>query len=203
MRLLKLHISQLLAILVLLCAIAAFAGCSSGPLEPSRRALEARHRHWIDLIRKNVTSDKIYELTDQGAVLPLLVNALPLDDPVLAEARNRWDADPRFMEKLNSWLSKGRIVVLVGLYSNDIHEDDLLKNNRFRLSLRTNGGLKTDPISKELLKGAFLSDYFQIFNPWEKVLAVSFDGLWTQNPILVLDCPYGSREISLVQGAKP
>jgi hypothetical protein len=48
-----------------------------------------------------------------------------------------------------------------------------------------------------------MKDYFPIFNPWEKVLALSFDGLWNQNPILVLDWPYGSREISLSKGTQP
>ncbi|MDR0621843.1 MAG: hypothetical protein LBJ61_08200 [Deltaproteobacteria bacterium] len=183
--------------------MAIWAGCASGPLEPGRRAMEARQRQWIDLIREATSADKIYELTDEGGVLPLMVSVLPLNDRVLAEARNRWGTDPRFTEKLNGWLSKGRIVALVGIYTRDVTEEDLLKNNRFRLSIRTNGGLKSEPNDKELLKGSFLSDYFPIFNPWEKVVAVSYAGLWDQNPILVLDCPYGSREISLVQGAKP
>jgi hypothetical protein len=172
-------------------------------MEPGRRALEAKRGQWIELLRKTVVSDKVYELTDEGAVLPLMVNALPLGDRVLAEARDRWGADPRFTEKLNSWLSKGRLVVLVGLYARDLGEDDLIRDNRFRLALRTGGGLKTSPNNVELLKEKFLADYFQIFNPWENVLAVSFDGQWNQNPILVLDCPYGTREIGLAQEAKP
>ncbi|MDR2366576.1 MAG: hypothetical protein LBF58_00460 [Deltaproteobacteria bacterium] len=182
--------------------VVAVAGCAVGPMDPGRRQLEAKHRNWIDLIQNTAVSDKIYELTDRGDVLPIMLNALALDDRVLAEARNQWGVDPRFMEKINTWLSKGRIVVLVGLYTRDIQDEDILKNNRFRLSLRTGGGLKTDSTNKELLKGNFVVDYFPIFNPWEKVLAVSFDGLWDQNPILVLDCPYGSREISLLKRAK-
>jgi hypothetical protein len=199
MRLGKQNIGHVLKALIIFGLLVTWGACASGPLDPSRRALEARHQNWIKVIQGALVTDQIYELTNQGDVLPLMVNALPLDDRVLAEARNLWGTDPRFMEKLNSWLAKGRIVVLVGLYTRDLHEDDLLKNNRFRLSIRTNNGLKTDSKNKELLKQNYIVDYFQVFNPWERVVAISFDGLWTQNPILVLDCPYGTREINLAK----
>ncbi|MDR2300825.1 MAG: hypothetical protein LBF38_02130 [Deltaproteobacteria bacterium] len=198
----KRNIGHVLKALIIFCVLAVLGGCASGPLEPSRRALEARHRNWIKVIQGALVSDRVYELTDDGSVLPLIVNALPLDDRVLAEARNLWGTDPRFMEKINSWLSKGRIVVLVGLYTRDIHEDDIIKDNRFRLSIRTNNGLKTASKNKELIKQNYIVDYFQVFNPWERVVAFSFDGLWTENPILVLDCPYGTREINLAKRSK-
>jgi hypothetical protein len=203
MELVKRNIGQALLVLAVWCALSALVGCASGPMDPSRRALEARHQNWIKVLQKSTSTDKIYELTDQGDILPILVTALPLDDLVLAEARNLWGTDPRFMEKLNSWLSKGRVVVLVGIYTRDLREDDVIKNNRFRLSLKTNSGLKTDSTNKELLHQSYLVDYFQVFNPWERVVAVSFDGLWNQNPILVLDCPYGTREISLANRSAP
>ncbi|MDR1110555.1 MAG: hypothetical protein LBP92_07660 [Deltaproteobacteria bacterium] len=186
-----------LAWVLALAAAMALAGCSVGPLEPGRQALEARHRAWIDLTRASLCRDGIYVLTDKGDVLPVLVNALPLNGQVLAEARALWGSDPRFAERLDSWLAKGRIVVLVGLYARDLRDDDLVKDDRFRPSLRAGGGPKAAPAGKELLKAKFLADYFPVFNSWERVLALSFDGQWDQDPALVVDWPYGSREIGL------
>jgi hypothetical protein len=183
--------------------VLALVSCTTGPMEPGRRALEAKHQAWVELSHKSLVTDRIYELTDQGDVLPIMIDALPLDDQVLAKIRELWGDDPRLKGKIDSWLAKGRIVVLAGLYTRDVTEDDLMKNNRFRFSLRTGGGLKTEPKAKEIVKGSLIEDYFQIFNPWAKVVALSFDGLWDQNPVLVLDWPYGSREVALVQGARP
>jgi hypothetical protein len=203
MEFVKKYCSLVLKLVLALSLVAALTGCASGPLEPSRRELEANRRAWLKEVRSAFVSDKIYELTDKGDVLPLFINALPLDDGVMAEARKLWGTDPRFVEKTNAWLAKGRIVVLVGLYTRDLQQDDLLKNDRFRVSLRSNGGLKAPPTGKELVKFDLITDFFPLFNPWEQVLAVSFDGLWTQNHILVIDSPYGVREINLTRGAKP
>jgi hypothetical protein len=202
MELLKNNFCLVLKLLIALILVLGLFGCSVGPMELGRRALEAKHQTWIDLLQNAKVSDKIFELTDNADILPTLVDAQPLDDRTLTEACNLWGTDTRFREKLDSWLAKGRIVVIVGLYTKDLNNDDLIKNNRFSFTLRTNGGLKTEPNNKELVKTIFFKDYFPLFNPWQKVVALSFDSQWTQNPILVLDWPYGSREISLKQGVK-
>ncbi|MDR3134475.1 MAG: hypothetical protein LBU69_00085 [Deltaproteobacteria bacterium] len=206
MKLLKAPLRQPVKALMALFLAAALStlvvACSVGPMEPARRQLEAKHQDWIRLLQATSVSDEIYELSNLGNVLPIMIKAIPLSDQVLTEARNLWGKDPRFMGQLNSWLSKGKIVVLVGLYTRNIHEDDVLVNNRLRVSLQTADNRIINPANKEQLKTDVLDDYFPIFSPWELVFAFSYDGQWSQNPKLIFDSPYGSQKISLAQGAK-
>ncbi|MDR0356120.1 MAG: hypothetical protein LBJ64_10375 [Deltaproteobacteria bacterium] len=188
--------ASLLAVAFLAAVLSA---CSVGPMEPGRRALDARRVSWAELTSKAMVSDSIYDLTDAGDILPLTVRALPLTDPVLQRMRELWGGDRRLMDKADEWLKAGRLVILVGIYTRDVTEDDLIKDRRFRLSLRADGSLKRTADKPELLKGSFLKDYFPIFNPWERVVVVSFPGQWNKNPVLILDWPGGSRELDLVQ----
>jgi hypothetical protein len=144
-----------------------------------------------------MVTDSVYVLTDNGDVLPVLFHALPLTDTLLAKARELWSSDPRLTKMVDNWLDQGRIVVLVGFYARDLTNEDLTKNGRFRAYLKTAGGLKAPPKGSELLKPELVGDFFPIFNSWERVMAMSFEGLWSQDPVLVVQWPGGDRELRL------
>lgn len=181
----------------------ASAACSSGPLDPGRRALEEKRREWVEYARSVSVYDSLYDLTDRGDVLPLTIRALPLTDPLLARARAMRAGDARFSEALDAWLEAGRLVVLVGVYSRDLKDDDLIKNGRFRFAVRAEGTLKSYAAAGTLQKETFLLDYYPVFNPWEKVVALSFPGGWDRDPVLIVEWPSGSRELRLVPAGDP
>jgi hypothetical protein len=177
------------------------AGCSKGPMDPVRRAQIQSRDDYIRLAKEHLAHDEIFYLNEAGE--SLFINALNLSADLLAAGRTRWTEDKRYVGLLETWLpadSPGRIV-LVGLYTKGIVKEDVLTNGRFRLQLRS-GTIVNDPLEVIEVKPEILSDYFPVFNRWEKVVAVRFPTDLQPNPVLLVHWPSGNRELTLV-GPKP
>jgi hypothetical protein len=184
--------SALFLILIFLSGLVALS-CNSGSYEPGRRALIERRQAWLEFISGQTVGDEIYFLNDKGDVSLVTVKAIALNDRVLAALRRHFPDEPRLYQKIYEWTKQGRSAVLAGIYAKDLKDDDLVKNNRFRLTLLTHRGPSV-PVAKDLVNPTFAADYFPAFNGWEKILAVSFNSDLSFNPSLLVQWPAGQRQ---------
>ena len=173
-------------------------GCAYGSLSPDRQQVLERRGAWIDEVRSRLAYDEIFYLGDRGEVDPVTVKALPLDEALLAKGAELWPGDKRFIDRVASWREGGRQIVLVGLYSRNMPlADDFVKKNPFVASLSSGEGTPAPPDLVELVEGAFLDDYFPVFNRWEKVLALGFKAPLAKDSALTVSWPSGSRRLAL------
>ena len=94
------------------------------------------------------------------------------------------------------------MVVLLGLLTQYITADDLIKLGRFRPTLVTSDGRVLTPMELKRYgrDAVFIRDHFPIFNPWEEVYLVRFDSSANRHPGRVefrLEWPGGVQTLFL------
>jgi hypothetical protein len=192
----KLNNKNIAFTLVILFGLLFSFGCNFGPLEPGRKAIFNERENWLELTKSRLVSDEVFYTTNKGDISPVLINALPLSETILVRGKSLWPEDKHYKATLEKWFAKGQLVVLVGLYANNLKNDDLLKDERFRFYLEQ-AGQKIASSNIQIANKKFLADYFPVFNHWEIVLAVSFQASWGAEPRLNVQWPTGTRQLDL------
>jgi hypothetical protein len=186
-----------LSILILSCL---GSSCQSGSYQSERRASIERKEAWESWITSQAIGDQIYYLNNKGDVSLVSIRAVALNAKVLAALNGQFPDEPRLYQKIYQWTKQGRSVVIAGIYSKNLKPEDLIKNNRFRLSLITSGG-RSVAVSKEIVNPVFAADYFPIFSNWDKIVALSFKADLNYEPTLLIQWPSGQRQLSLTAPA--
>jgi hypothetical protein len=167
-------------------------------MDPARRAVVERRDAWLEAVRKGTFSDEVFYLGPKGEFEPVLVSAIPLSDPLLAEAWKAFPQDERLKKKIASWTQGGRSAVLVGYYARNLKSGrDFLKDSPFAAKLSIPGLAPLSPDSAEMVDRSFLGDYFPVFSRWHRIVAYSFKTGLGPSSVLSVSWPTGSREISL------
>jgi len=164
-------------VLILLLALSA---CGRGPFAPEARRQAAEQDYYMKVLQAALVSDDTFEWNTLSSAL--IVRALNYSGPVRAEAERRFAEAPPFRKDSAEWLrtpnrrSAEPVVILMGLFTPDLKEKDIVSIGRFRPRLMTPDGKTIAPleIKRYGRDSVFMRDYFPIFNPWEEVYMVSF-----------------------------
>ncbi len=170
---------RLWAGLVVLCL--ALTACDKGPFAPEARMQAASRDQYLKLLREYLVTDGAFEWNTLSSAL--IVRALPYAAAISQAADRRFTGDPTFEREVGTWDRPAKrssgppVVVLLGLFSQDITADDLIKLGRFRPALVTSDGRVLAPMELKRYgrDAVFIRDHFPVFNPWEEVYLVRFD----------------------------
>ncbi|MDL2226249.1 hypothetical protein LJB86_01130 [Deltaproteobacteria bacterium OttesenSCG-928-M10] len=164
--------------LVLFC----LAACDKGPFSPEARRQSAALDQYVKMLQANLVVDDTFEWNTLSSAL--IVRVLPYNQEVSRAADLRFASDKTFHTETAAWdRAPGRkarppVTILLGLFTQDLKAKDVMEMERFRPRLKTAGGRILEPleIKRYGRDHVFIRDHFPIFNPWEDVYLVKFQG---------------------------
>ena len=181
--------------------------CDKGPFSPEARQQSENLNQYMRTLKSALTVDDTFEWRTLSS--GLIIRALPYAPAVSQAANQRFADDPTFQKEAGAWnrvskRSAQPVVILMGIYIQDLAEKDITKLGRFRPRLKTADGRLLQPleIKRYGRDSVFIRDHFPVFNPWEEVFLVKFNSPDRRGPYaepleFVLEWPGGVQTLIL------
>ena len=190
-------------VLVIICGMLCGA-CGYGMFSPEARQQAKKSDQYLKVLRSLMVKSNTFEWKFLSS--SIIVQALPYNHALQKVAEHRFYGSATFTEETSAWLKPYRsfpaqpTVILMGLYTQDLAEDDVTKTKRFRPRLLSSDGRTLEPleIKRYGRDNPFIRDHFPIFNPWEEVFMVKFAEDRTTTPLTYQLCwPGGVQTLTL------
>ena len=190
-------------VMVITCG-ALLSACSYGMFSPEAAQRAKSSEQYLKLLRSLMVKSDTFEWKYLAS--SIIVQALPYNQVLQEAAEHRFYGSPAFTKETSAWLKPSRsfkaqpTIILMGLYTQNLAENDVTKTKRFRPRLLTSDGRTLEPLEIKRYErdDPFIRDHFPIFNPWEEVFMVKFAEDRTTTPLTYqLYWPGGVQTLTL------